>query len=288
VVKDDNAMPAILLVDNGSVRADVTKQLRGLAYKLSHLSGKKIHPVSLHHADKINKHQLGGKQANILETFISDALSQGWRQFIILPLFFGYSKAVSVGITDYLASIQKKYTDVVFNIADVVYPLPQGEPLLAEIIYDHIQLTVQKYDIPTRNIVLVDHGSPLPRVTAVRKHLARAVQQKLSKEDTIEQAVMERRAGAEYFFNGELLQDWLVEKAKHGEKTAIVSLLFFLAGRHAGKGGDIDKICKSVMTIYPDFKIVITPLVSEHKQLLPLLLMRLQVAEQQIVRCIKH
>lgn len=282
MIKDKKAMPIILLVDNGSIRANATRQLRLLADKLSHLSGKKIHPVSLQHADKINKHQLDGEQATILMTFISDYLAQGERQFIVLPLFFGQSKAVSAGIIDYLASMQKKYTDIVFQVAEVVYPLPQGEPLLAEIIYDHIEVTRQYFDVSVKNIVLVDHGSPLPRVTAVRQHLAETVQQKLPKEECIEQAVMERRVGKAYLFNGELLQDWLIKKAKNGEKTAIVSLLFFLAGRHAGKGGDIDTMCNKVMNTYPDFKIAITPLVSEHKHLLSLLLRRLKVAEHQM------
>jgi sirohydrochlorin ferrochelatase len=288
VIRDNKTMPMILLVDNGSIRAEATRQLRLLADKLSHLSGKKIYPVSLQHADKINKYQLDDEQADILITFIGDYLAQGRRQFIVLPLFFGQSKAVSTGIIAYLESIQKKYTDVVFQVADVVYPLPQGEPLLADIIYDHIRITRQQFDVAVESIVLVDHGSPLPRVTAVRQHLAKSVQQKLSKGEYLKQAVMERREGKAYLFNGELLQDWLIKKAKSGEKSAIVSLLFFLAGRHAGKKGDIDAICNQVMSTYPDFKIAITPLVSEHKLLLSLLLRRLQGAEQQMARCIKN
>jgi sirohydrochlorin ferrochelatase len=274
--------PVILLVDNGSVRADATKQLRKLAQELGGVAGAKIHPVSLRHADRIPANLLDGELALVFNNFMDEYLLQGWRKFIILPLFFAKGRAVTALIADHLLSLQAVYADFTFHIADVIYPLPDGEPLLANIIYDQILNTAQKHKFSKKNIVLVDHGSPQKHVTKVRKHLVQAVQDKLPKATELEQAAMERRQGDKYLFNGELLQDWLVGKAKTGEKTAIVCLLFFLAGRHAGEGGDIDKICKRVMNNYPDFKIAVSPLIAEHKELVSILLARLQTAQQQI------
>jgi len=54
---------------------------------------------------------------------------------------------------------------------------------------------------------------------------------------------MERREGKQYDFNGPLLEQWLEQKVARGEKSAIVALMFFLPGRHAGDGGDIEQIC---------------------------------------------
>jgi sirohydrochlorin ferrochelatase len=270
--------PVILLVDNGSVRADATKQLRKLAQELGDVAGVKIHPVSLRHADRIPANLLDGELAQVFNDVMDEYLLQGRRQFIILPLFFAKGKAVTTLIADYLLSLRAIYADFTFHIADVIYPLPDGEPLLANIICDQILDTVQKYKFSKKNIVLVDHGSPQKCVTKVRKHLVQATQNKLPKAIQLEQAVMERRQGDKYLFNGELLQDWLVRKAKAGEKTAIVCLLFFLAGRHAGKGGDIAKICKRVMNNYPYFKIAVCPLIAEHKELVSILLVRLQTA----------
>ena len=87
--------------------------------------------------------------------------------------------------------------------------------------------------------MLVDHGSPVPRVTDVRKHLANSVQKKLPAEVTLEQAVMERREGPEYDFNGQLLEHWLLDKAASGESSALVIMMFFLPGRHAGENREM-------------------------------------------------
>jgi hypothetical protein len=281
-MRESKITPVILLVDNGSLRADATLQLRVLAKKLSAVASLKIQPVSLQHADKISKNLLNDRPVQIFHTCMEDYLSQGRRRFIILPLFFGESKAITAGILNPLLLLQKGYNDLVFQITDVICPLPAGGMLLADIIYDHFVITAKKYHFPPENIVLVDHGSPLPRVTAVRKYLVSLVQKKLSKDVLLEQAVMERRKGAQYLFNGELLEEWLTSKAKNGEKTAIVGLLFFLAGRHAGEGGDIDQICQRVMKDYPAFKIAITPLIAEHELLLSILLTRLARAQRMI------
>ncbi len=270
-------MADILLVDNGSLRADATQQLRKLGQGLSVKAGQKIHPVSLRHADQIPIEQLDGKKAQILPIYIERSLAQGQRHFIILPLFFGESKAIEYLIKDYLLSLQLLFCDLSFQIAEVICPLPKGEPLLVDILYDHIMLTASQFLFPLENIILVDHGSPSPRVSAVRQHLSQSLQKRFPNK--IEQAVMERREGEKYLFNGELLKDTLTKKAKAGEKSAIVSLLFFLAGRHAGTGGDIEKICTSVMRQYPTFRIAICPLISEHQALITILNQRLKTVQ---------
>ena len=280
---NNKVTPLILLIDNGSIRADATKQLRKLALKLSVVAGREIHPVSLRHADKIPENLLGGEKAQVFHTFMDECLLQGWRQFIVLPLFFAEGRAVTELIINHLFSLQALYSDFTFQVADVVYPLPSGEPLLADIIYDQILMTVQDSKMAKKNIVLVDHGSPQKCVTEVRKRLARSIQGKFATHLKLDQAVMERRQGDEYLFNGELLEDWLTRKAEAGEKSAIVCLLFFLAGRHAGKGGDIDKICRKVMNRHAKFKIAVCPLIAEHKDLVSILLVRLQTAQQQIL-----
>lgn len=275
-------MPIVLLVDNGSICADATKQLRVLAQNLSAVAGTKIYPVSLRHADKISANLLEGEEAQVFRSFMDKCLLQGSRQFIVVPLFFAEGNAVTELIVNHLLSLQASYSGFTFQVADVVYPLPSGEPLLANIMYDQILIAAQNSKMVKKNIVLVDHGSPQKCVTEVRKHLASSVQEMLAENLKLEQAVMERRKGDKYLFNGELLQDWLTRKAESGEKLAIVCLLFFLAGRHAGKGGDIDQICRNVMDKYPEFNIVVSPLVSEHKELISILLARLQTAQQQL------
>ncbi len=269
-------MAVIMLCDNGSVRANATLQLRRLAKDLGEQSGHEIHAVSFKHADRIAAEDLHGMPAQVFRHFMTQQLTQGQRDFILLPLFFGNSKALTSFVPDEVAALKEKFGDFTVQVAEVIYPLPQGEPILTAIIDQHIHDTASKHNLPLQNLVLVDHGSPIPRVTEVRKHLAKTVQEKLPAGCQLEQAVMERREGKEYDFNGALLQDWLTEKAQAGESSAIVILMFFLAGRHAGDGGDIVEICNTVMEQNPGFKVAISPLITEHLDFVAILQKRLR------------
>jgi len=268
-------MPVVLLTDNGSLRESATKQLRSLAVKLSDKTGYAIHPVSLKHADRIPVEKLDGKPAQVFTHFMRNQLSEGETEFVLLPVFFGESKALTSFVAEEVKLLKQRYGNFKFDIAEVVYPLPRGEELLTRIIYEHILLTVTKNNLPLRNVVLVDHGSPNPRVTDVRKHLAKTVQKKLPDGCLLEQAVMERRDDKQYDFNGDLLKDWLQKKVTAGETSVIVILLFFLPGRHAGEGGDIVEICNSVEKDYSDFNISISPLIAEHSEFISILQNRL-------------
>ena len=268
-------MPVILLTDNGSTQANATLQLRDLANKLGLQTGHTIHPVSLQHANHIPAKALNNIPAQVFTEFMEQQLVKGNRDFILLPIFFGQGKALTKYIPDAVNSLKNKFGDFQINVADVIYPLPEGENLLCEIIHDHIQDTAKKENLALTNIVLVDHGSPTPQVTDVRKHLVQRVQESFSADYHLEQAVMERREGSEYDFNGDLLENWLKQKVQSGATSVIVILLFFLAGRHAGKDGDIVEICDSVMKEHPELKITISPLISEHPKFLAILESRL-------------
>lgn len=274
-------MPCILLIDNGSLRANATLQLRKLAEELSLQSDTKVHPVSCKHSNRIPANELQGQPADTFTPFMQQQLSKGEKEFILLPLFFGKSRAITSFIPEEVASLEQQFGEFNLKIAETIYPLPEGEADLSAIIYDHVISTssIQKTN-SKKNVVLVDHGSPVARVTAVRQHIADSVRDRLREQRiddiTLEEAVMERREGKEYDFNGDLLEDWLTQKAKAGVTHASVILMFFLPGSHAGEGGDIVDICNGVMDQYPDFKISISPLISEHKKLVSILIKRLE------------
>ncbi len=193
-----------------------------------------------------------------------------------MPLFFGKSKAITSMIPQLYDELSATFGSFDIRVADVLYPLPEGDARLVDILHDNIRQTADRQSVSLNNIVLVDHGSPIPRVTEVRKAMAGQLQQRLDAGQQLSQAVMERREGKEYDFNGPLLQDWLQELALSGEKTAIVGMMFLLPGRHAGEGGDIHEICAEVMQQHPGFTVGISPLVGEHPSLIDLLHQRLQ------------
>lgn len=270
----------IMLVDNGSIKPAATLMLRELAENLSRKSKYKIHAVSLRHADCINSDQLEGKSAHTFVPFLTQKLQSGKHKFILLPLFFSESSAVTSFVPEQIKLLEAQFGEIHLTIADVVYPLPEGDSRLVTILFDYIQQRIKSIS-DKQNIVLVDHGSPSPKVTAVRQHIAAALQQQID-DIVIEQAVMER--GTEYDFNGPLLESWLTEKAIKGEKNAIIALMFFLPGKHAGEAGDIEKICERIKKQYPEFNIHIAPLIAEHAELIEILFSRLKVAVTRVAK----
>lgn len=268
-------MATILLCDNGSSKPQATLQLRYLATLLSQKVDKTIYPVSLQHADKIPAEDLDNIPAITFAPFLKAMLERGETEFIVLPLFFGQSKAISKFIPDEVEKVKSEGHVFTVKVADIIYPLPEGEPDLNRILADHINQNIFEDIEGTQKAVLVDHGSPSRKVTEVRKQIAQNLLPLLDNNISLEQAVMERREGSEYDFNGELLEDWLTQQAENGETAIIIALMFFLPGRHAGVNGDIDMICHSVLGKFPNLRIRMTPLISEHPDFLNILEARL-------------
>jgi len=88
-------MPVILLTDNGSIQPDATLQLRDLATKLGSQTGYTIHPVSLQHASRIPAESLNNIPAEVFTEFMKQQLKEGNRDFVLLPIFFGQSRALT-------------------------------------------------------------------------------------------------------------------------------------------------------------------------------------------------
>jgi sirohydrochlorin ferrochelatase len=271
-----NEMTQVLLCDNGSRQPAATLVLREIAQQLSVVAKQPVAAVSLQHSDSIDASLLNGLAAQTLPGYLSQQIQQGERDFIILPLFFGKSRALSSFIPQQINSLQQQYGDFTLRVAEVLYPMPDGDPALVQILYDNIQQCQLQNSAAVKQVVLVDHGSPVPTVTDVRKSIASQLVQLLDDDISLSQAVMERRPGKEYDFNGDLLEDCLLDMAEQGMSGAMVSMMFLLPGRHAGENGDVNEICARVMQRYPDFRVWISPLISEHPLLIDILSRRLQ------------
>ena len=130
-----------------------------------------------------------------------------------------------------------------------------------------------------RRLVLVDHGSPIPAVTAVRTWLAARLRERLGPGVVLDEAVMERRPGPEYDFNGDLLESVLHRLAAADPASPVLLPLLFLSpGRHAGPGGDRSAICARVESAVPGFRVYPTALVGAHPGLIEILAGRMAAA----------
>lgn len=248
---------------------------------MSERSGQKIHAVPLQHAHKIPAEAfgdaLGGKRVATFPEYVEEALAGGVDEFVIIPLFFGNSRAITSFIPDTLEALQKKHGNFSWSVADELCPLPGGEPKLARLLYENLAMLADTTLTDLDCIVLVDHGSPSKKVTDVRLKLAEQLIPYLPEGTPLLQAVMERREGREYDFNGPLLQD-LLEKLAHEHEvlSVAISMLFLSPGRHAGEGGDIAEICSNAMRNHPGLSVHISPLVGDNPLLIDLLNDRLR------------
>lgn len=273
-------MRSILLLDNGSRRPEATLNLRRLAGLVAARCGEPVLPVSLLHADGVPPARLDGQPAATLAPTLRRLLDTGTDQLVVLPLFFGPSQGLSGLLPDTLSDLASADPPEV-RLARELCPLPGGEPRLLDILEDHVRHTAAGHGQAAARVVLVDHGSPTPTVTAVRRWLAAGLAQRLGPEVALEQAVMERRGGSEYDFNGPLLEDLLQRLATADSRTPVIlAMLFLSAGRHAGAGGDIDHIRAGVMARHPGLQVLTSPLVGSHPALVDILLSRLAEAER--------
>ena len=124
------------------------------------------------------------------------------------------------------------------------------------------EISYNKLDFPS--VTLVDHGTPRIKVNEVRNFIAEQLALILKDEvQCVKPSSMESREGEEYSFNKPLLEDIL--GSSEFERDVILSMLFISPGRHAGKGGDVDKICAESSKKHSALKTFMTGLFSEHE-----------------------
>lgn len=266
--------PLTLLVDNGSLEPAATLALRGLAVRLSGRLGRPVAPVSLLHSSGLDPKNLNGEPAEILFPALERRLAAGQNDFILVPLFFGPSRALTEYLPENLARLRAKFPALRLKIAPPLHAARDNR--LAQILAQHVRDALDSSN--DARVALVDHGSPVEAVTAVRNELARQVAGLLgSRVTAVTPTSMERRAGPEYDFCNPLLADRLAEPPWNAGRV-VVAMQFLLPGRHAGPEGDVAKICRAAEATHPALKTQMTRLVAEHPLLIDILADRWRAA----------
>lgn len=267
-------MRAIFLVDNGSLRAQATLNLRRVAASLSELIGETVQAASLLHSNKIPVEEVDGIPATTLGPAAERSAEQGATEIIVLPFFFGPSKALTGYLPERMATLQARFPHVKVRVAQpLVDELGDNDLRLAHLLADNVREKLQPATKP--HVALVDHGSPIPEVTAVRNRLAGQLSVLLADDVTcVAAASMERREGDEYRFNEPLLENLLVTP-EFNAGPVILAMLFLSPGRHAGEGGDIAEIYAAAEQQHPGLSVTTTKLVGEHPGIVDILATRL-------------
>lgn len=259
-----------ILLDNGSLEPASTSRLRELAAALSARVGAPVEPVSLLHSSGIAAEKLGGVRAEILEPALERRVAAGGRDFLVVPLFFGPSRALTDYLPQRVAKLKSRVPDLRVRLAPGLFDAADAR--LAEILADHVRAAAENLPTPWR-VALVDHGSPAPEMTAVRDALALRLAERFGPAARVTGCCMERRRGAEFDFNGPLLAELL---AQEPGGTVIVALQFLLPGRHARADGHVAEICARARAENPRLRTRLTPLVAEHPRLIEILADRWQ------------
>jgi hypothetical protein len=108
---------AVFLIDNGSVKAAATTNLRAIAAKLSKKLDITVEPVSVRWSDRIKASELGGISAEVLASAISKRASGGGvNHFLLLPLFFGPSESITTYIDKIKNDLKKDGLKVTIQV----------------------------------------------------------------------------------------------------------------------------------------------------------------------------
>ncbi|MEO1855760.1 MAG: cobalamin biosynthesis protein CbiX [Rubritalea sp.] len=249
----------IVLMDNGSLRAEATLQLRILAKALGEKLQKPVRPVSLLHSAKLNPAELDGEAAQTLVPFLRAQRELGHDVFTIVPLFFGPSGALVDYLPRRLSELrQEGWEELKVAIAPTL--VRHDDSRVAEIMAGLVHDKMDELGWSHANVAMCDHGTPARAVNDVREIVAMQLQKCLvDKQCRVTACSMERREGAEYDFNEPLLERLLGTQGY--EKKVIVSMLFAGPGRHAGVGGDVAEICQESKRKYPQLETEMTGLV---------------------------
>ncbi len=272
----ENSSVMVLLADNGSLEPAATLNLRTIAARLGDALGRTVVPVSLLHSNAVPADQLDGQPAELLADALAARLQAGESDFLVVPLFFGPSGALTGLLPARVAALKAKFPELRVRVAPSLVDVgTASDERMAAILEENVRAKTEAASSQPA-VIVVDHGSPTQTVTAVREHLARQLRSRLGPavRDVLA-ASMERRSGPEYDFNEPLLER-AFDRPGFDAGPVIVAMLFLSPGRHAGPAGDIARICAAAERRHPKLRTVMTDLVGRHPGLIPILVDRVR------------
>ena len=267
-----------ILLDNGSINPEATKNLRWVAGQLSERLVFPVEPISIAHSDQVEADHLDGKPAEVLPHFLERCYKKGITHVNIIPFFFAEGGGIVKLAQRKLRECQREMPELTYSFTRFPYDESQPDNLhVARILSIRIQEAIRQHGLDRPPVILVDHGSPLPQAAYVRNMICGQVNALCA--DTIGPigaASMERRDGEQYAFNDPLLEDRL-KMSGYDFGNVIVAMLFLSPGRHAGAGGDVESICKAAEAESSDnapLKTLMTELVGTHPDIVDVLATR--------------
>jgi sirohydrochlorin ferrochelatase len=196
-----------------------------------------------------------------------------------VPYFIGPSDALTAYVPERMAGLRRRWPDLAVRIAPpLLDPQDPGDERMIDVVEERVRRVLAVLPAaPTQAAVaLVDHGSPQPKVTALRNFVAERLQRRLGASvRAVAACSMERREGARYAFGDPLLAA-LLETPEFSSGPVIVAMLFLSPGRHAGPEGDVARLCRGAEERHPDLRTTMTELLGVHPKLVEILADRIE------------
>lgn len=245
----------IALIDNGSLEPAAHENLRQVAGALSARCAVPVDAVSWRHSDRIPASALRDGPAATLGTWVRAQVAQGERELLVVPFFISAQGAIGSSLREDLVLLQA--TDGPFEFA-FTQGLSDG-PALAEIVASRIREAAG--GLAHASTILVDHGGPSPASAALRNRVADAARALLG--EAVLAASMESPEGERFAFNRPLLREALATPG-FDAGDVVIAPLFLSPGKHAGPGGDLERIALQAQADRPALRCRFAGLVGTH------------------------
>lgn len=255
----------VLIVDNGSRRAESVRALRWTADQLGGiLDRREVFPVSVQWSDSIPAKKLGGIPANLLREKVLELNGRGYPSLVVVPLFLGPSSSFQNAITQCVADLDAISSSLELRVGSCLVDRAQPEDdRIARTLANLIEGVGRANALSgPLKVIVCDHGTPLVEVHQVRTRLTAEVRELLGERAAmVAAASMERREGAAYDFNEPLLES-LLATPPFDNGDVIVAMAFLLPGKHAGEGGDVAQMIQRACGRSPNLRVYTTPLLA--------------------------
>ena len=259
------------LIDNGSLEPGAHRNLRRIAAAVGQLAGTAVAAVSWRHSDRIPEAALDGRKAWTLEAWVRNQVAGGEREFVFIPFFACPQGAVGSSLREELEALALE-TGLGFTFTAGL------SSDLASIAAERVVEAIASLGLDCPAVVVVDHGGPSAASAEVRNAVAARVREVLGKAiGPVSAASMESPAGPGFQFNRPLFSELLSSPALAARDTVVVPL-FLAPGRHAGPGGDLERIARAAEARRAGLRCHFAGLVGTHPRVPEILALPLRAA----------
>jgi len=243
------------LVDNGSLEPAAHAGLRSAAARISERAGIPVDAVSWRHSDRAAP----GGPARTLAPWIRSWLSQGERDFLIVPFLISPGGAVGSALRADLEALAAEAGGFGFAVTQGL-----SEDALADVVADRVREALAARGLRRPPVIVVDHGGPSRASAAVRDAVAKGARERLGGcVGPVAAASMEAPEGASRGFSRPLLRDALASPG-FASGDVLIAPLFLSPGRHAGPDGDLARIARRAQERSAGLRCHFTDLAGSH------------------------